>query len=68
MNTKKYKIFVVDDEALFLKILHKSLATNPRYEVVSIHSGRECVRRLDENPDIISLDYTLPDMNGKQIL
>ncbi|MDA3879575.1 MAG: sigma-54 dependent transcriptional regulator [Prolixibacteraceae bacterium] len=68
MNAKKYKIFVVDDDALFLKILHKSLSVNSRFEVISIRSGRECIRRLDENPDIISLDYKLPDMNGKQIL
>lgn len=68
MIPEKYKIFVVDDSPLFLKILHKSLAVNTRYEVVSMRSGRECVKRLDENPDIISLDYTLPDMNGKQIL
>lgn len=68
MNPKKYKIFVVDDNALFLKVLYKTLELNPAYEVIPISSGRECLNRLSEQPDIVTLDYTLPDMTGKDIL
>lgn len=65
---KPYKIFVVDDESLFRKILSKTLQTNKQYDVVSVSSGTECLNRLDENPDIISLDYRLPDINGRLVL
>lgn len=68
MKTGKYKIFVVDDNSLFLKVLHKFLDENNEYDVVSISSGQECINRLSEKPDIVSLDYTLPDYNGKEIL
>ncbi|MBN2262129.1 MAG: sigma-54-dependent Fis family transcriptional regulator [Prolixibacteraceae bacterium] len=68
MNRKKYKIFVVDDNSLFLKVLYKTLELNEMYEVIPISSGRECIERLNEQPDIVSLDYTLPDYNGKEIL
>lgn len=68
MNKNKYRIFVVDDNALFLKVLYKTLDENIEYNVTPISSGRECIRRLDEKPDIVSLDYTLPDMNGREIL
>lgn len=68
MNRKKYKIFVVDDNSLFLKVLHKTLELNEMYDVIPISSGRECIERLNEMPDIVSLDYTLPDSNGKDIL
>lgn len=68
MNKKKYLIFVVDDNNLFLKIITKTLGTNEQYKVKAISSGRECIKHLNEKPDIISLDYTLPDMNGKEIL
>lgn len=68
MNKGKYKIFVVDDNALFLRVLNKTLAANSEYYVIPINTGQECIDRLDEKPDIISLDYTLPDYNGKQIL
>jgi two-component system response regulator AtoC len=68
MNKGKYKIFVVDDNSLFLKVLQKTLAENEEYNVSAIASGQECINRLDEKPDIVSLDYTLPDYNGKEIL
>jgi DNA-binding NtrC family response regulator len=48
--------------------MHKFLSENDHLEVHAIASGRECINRLNEKPDIISLDYTLPDSNGKDIL
>ncbi|MFA9389578.1 MAG: sigma-54-dependent transcriptional regulator [Prolixibacteraceae bacterium] len=68
MKTGKYKIFVVDDNSLFLKVMQKTLAENEEYQVEAISSGQECINRLNEKPDIVSLDYTLPDYNGKEIL
>ncbi|HKK81134.1 MAG TPA: sigma-54 dependent transcriptional regulator [Prolixibacteraceae bacterium] len=68
LNNKPYKIFVVDDESLFRKILCKTLQANKQYEVFPISSGTECLKRLDENPDIISLDYRLPDIDGRKVL
>lgn len=68
MRQNKYLIFLVDDNALFLKVLNKTLSTNVNYEVVPIASGGECIKRLNEQPDIISLDYTLTDMTGKEVL
>ena len=68
MAQKKYKVFVVDDNNMFLKVMHKFLSENANFEVFPIPSGRECINRLGEKPDIISLDYTLPDSNGRDIL
>jgi DNA-binding NtrC family response regulator len=68
MVAKKYKIFVVDDNNMFLKVMYKFLSLNERLEVFALASGRECISRLNEMPDIISLDYTLPDFNGREIL
>lgn len=68
MANKRYKIFVVDDNNMFLKVLTKYLSLNEEYEVIPISSGRECISRLTERPEIVSLDYTLPDMTGKEIL
>lgn len=68
MAWKKYKIFVVDDNNMFLKVMYKFLSQNEKFEVYALSSGRECISRLNEKPDIISLDYTLPDFNGKEVL
>jgi DNA-binding NtrC family response regulator len=68
MAKRKYKIFIVDDSTLFLKVLNSALSVNEDYEIKLITTGRECVELLREKPDIITLDYTLPDMNGKEVL
>jgi len=68
MGKKRNKIFIVDDNGMFIKVLCKYLAENGDYDLVPIMSGRECLTRLEEKPDIVSLDYTLPDSNGKDIL
>lgn len=63
-----YKIFVVDDNPLFVRVVQKTLQDNPDFDVCPIPTGRELLKRLDEQPDIITLDYTLPDSNGKELL
>jgi DNA-binding NtrC family response regulator len=68
MASKKYKIFIVDDNSMFLKVMYKFLSINENFEVYALSSGRECIGRLNEKPDIISLDYTLPDYNGREVL
>lgn len=68
VNKKKYRIFVVDDNMLFLRVMQKHLSENSDYEVDVMSSGSDCLNRLNRKPDIISLDYTLPDFNGKEVL
>lgn len=69
MNTnRRYSIFVVDDNMLFLRIMQKHLSENNCYNVQIMASGSDCLNRLNQKPDIISLDYTLPDFNGKEVL
>jgi two-component system, NtrC family, response regulator AtoC len=67
-NNQKYRIFVVDDNMLFLKVMQKHLSENSQYEVSIMSSGSDCLNRLNQKPNIISLDYTLPDFNGKEVL
>lgn len=68
MKTKGFRIFVVEDNEWYNKLLVHNLELNPDYEVISFLSGKECIAHLDENPDVITLDYRLPDMNGSEVL
>lgn len=68
MKTKGFKIFVVEDNEWYNKLLVHNLELNPDYEVNSFLNGRECLAHLDERPDVITLDYRLPDMNGSEVL
>jgi two-component system, NtrC family, response regulator AtoC len=62
-----YRIFIVEDNALYAKVLKKQL-DNEQFEVSIFLTGRDCLKQLDKSPDIILLDYTLPDMYGNLVL
>jgi|PlaIllAssembly_1097288.scaffolds.fasta_scaffold1031555_1 DNA-binding NtrC family response regulator len=60
MNSeKKSLLFLVDDDALFLKSLEIEFAENTKSVIRSFSTGEECLESLYQNPDIIILDYYL---------
>ena len=61
-------MFIVEDDKLYGDLLRYHLALNPDNEVFLYRSGQECLDHLYLNPDFISLDYSLPDMSGLDIL
>ena len=62
------KIFVVEDDPAYTKFLKYVLGLNPDYDVEFYTTGKDCVANLYKNPAIITLDYSLPDAGGEQIL
>lgn len=62
------KILVVDDEKNILKLYQAELE-DEGYNVVTANSGREALEVFErENPDIVTLDILMPDMDGIQVL
>jgi DNA-binding NtrC family response regulator len=68
MKPRNYKIFIVEDNVLYAKVLKRQLSQNEAFIVRTFETGRECIANLSEEPDVITLDYTLPDMTGADIL
>ncbi len=62
------KIFVVEDDPAYTKFLKYVLDLNPDYEVDYYTTGNDCLANLYKNPAVITLDYSLPDMPGEQVL
>lgn len=61
-------IFIVEDNEIYAKTLHYQLSVNPVHQVEVFSSGKEFLENIDRRPDLITLDYRLPDMNGIEIL
>ncbi len=68
MTEKLTKIFVVEDNEWYNKLLVHTLNLNPEHEVKSFFNGKDLLNCLNEMPDIVTLDYRLPDMTGLEVL
>jgi len=69
----KIKIFLVDDDAVFLKLLEIQFLEHGDFEIETYATGELCVENLKNKPDIIILDYLLDGverdvMNGIETL
>lgn len=69
----KIKIFLVDDDALYLRLLEIQFLEKANFDVLTFNSGEECLENLSQKPDLIILDYMLSSinkeaMNGIKIL
>jgi len=62
------KIFVVEDDLFYGELLKRHLSLNPDNEVHLFKTGKECLDKLYRKPDVVSLDYGLPDMQGDKVL
>jgi DNA-binding NtrC family response regulator len=72
-NEKKIKLFLVDDDALYLKVLEIELLQNDNFILETFATGEMCIANLSHKPDVIVLDYHLDSldknaMNGIQVL
>ena len=63
----KYKILIVDDQEVNVKVLAAKLNHN-EYEIISAFSGKEAIQEAKEKfPDVILLDIMMPDMDGYEV-
>jgi DNA-binding NtrC family response regulator len=68
MSEKPFKIFVVEDSEWYNRLLVHTLSLNPDYEIKSFFNGKDFLNCLFESPDIVTLDYRLPDFTGLDVL
>jgi len=68
MKSDAFKIFVVEDDEWYNRLLVHNLSLNPDYEIQSFIDGKSCLDNLHRQPDVVTLDYRLPDMKGLEVL
>jgi len=62
------RIFVVEDNEFFSQLIKQKLETNDQNEVTLFNNGDDFRRNLHLNPDIVVLDYNLPNTTGIDLL
>lgn len=72
-TAKKIKLFLVDDDVLFLKSLEIDFLSQSDFEIVTYATGELCIANLSDNPDVVILDFHLNGidknaMNGLETL
>lgn len=72
-DTHKIKLFLVDDDTVYLKSLEIEFLQHADFEIETFVTGELCVKNLFKNPDVVILDYMLDGvdktaMNGLDTL
>lgn len=63
-----YRIYIIEDDPWYGEILDYHLSLNPDYIVTRYTNGKDCLKQLHQKPDLITIDYSLPDINGSELL
>ena len=64
-SSGKTKVLVVDDDAEIVELISDVLAKDGRFEIKTASSGYTAgIATQQFRPDVILLDYMLPDVNG----
>jgi two-component system chemotaxis response regulator CheB len=66
----RIRALIVDDAVVMRKLITEALARDPDIEVVgTAANGRIGLQKITQvNPDIVTLDVEMPDMNGLEML
>jgi DNA-binding NtrC family response regulator len=73
LPTGKIKLFLVDDDAVYLKLMEIEFLQHGDFDIETYPTGELCVQNLSNNPDVIILDFYLDGvdknaMNGLETL
>jgi two-component system, NtrC family, response regulator AtoC len=68
MTEKPFTIFIAEDNEWYNKFLVHNLTLNPDFAVERFFNGKDLMNALSKHPDMVTLDYRLPDMDGASLL
>jgi len=65
MNTK---VFIIEDDPIVTSVIKQSLIVNANCEIFTFDNAQDSLNNLHLNPDIVILDYNLPDEDGFSVM
>jgi len=63
-----YKIFIVEDDPWYGQLLTHHLSLNPDFQVELFEKGRDMLTQMYKKPNLICMDFGLPDIKGETLL
>ncbi|GAA4011551.1 sigma-54 dependent transcriptional regulator [Hymenobacter fastidiosus] len=63
-----FNICIVEDDPWYGQLLQYQLALNPDYIVTLYGSGKAFFDTVQERPDVVTIDFSLPDISGDRLL
>ena len=69
IDCSSYKVMLVDDNTLNLKVAHK-LLSKFNFQIEEYTTGMDCINKIKDNNhyDIIFLDHMMPNMDGIEVM
>jgi DNA-binding NtrC family response regulator len=68
MKSDTHNIYIVEDDEFYGSMLEHYLSLNPDYQVKRFNSAASFLKSIHEKPDVVTLDYSLPDSTGDKLL
>jgi hypothetical protein len=65
MNTK---VFIIEDDPIVTSVIRQSLLVSNNCEIHTFDNANDSLNSLYLNPDIVILDYNLPDEDGFSVM
>ena len=67
-QNNQLKIYILEDDRWYGAILEHHLSNNPNYQVLKFEKERDFFNAMYDVPDVVTLDYSLKEMDGGQVL
>jgi DNA-binding response OmpR family regulator len=68
MSANTFKIYLVEDDPWYGQVLLHHLSLNPDFELELFTSGKDVLANLHKKPDLVCIDFGLPDISGDKLL
>ena len=63
-----FKLFIIEDDPFYGKLLARHMELNPDNEVFLYKNGKDCLENIHKQPHLVLLDYGLPDISGSDVM
>ena len=67
-NQNQFKFFIVDDDVFCANVYEQYLINMNYKDITYFNNGSDCLKNLDQIPDIILLDHNMDGITGFEVL